>query len=259
MGSSDARPEGVYDTSDTGPSGSATDDSDDGTERGIARRGRQRGRGAARVVGARRREHTEKLARQQPVLHRPATSGWYGPATSGWYGPATSGWYGPQPLSMPTPTQMQAQPARPPVMAGVSPPPGPPVSHPSTGQNVYATLLTIHWIGNGKKSMAVNTVPTKQSLVRLAINETRIQSLTFADEEADYPLRSHDRPNAQTIVRRVTLGDKNFEVSAFGNDLGAFFCNPTVIPEFDVEVPAVKPPPQSSSPACPTSSRDLVD
>ncbi|RSL79695.1 hypothetical protein CDV31_017184 [Fusarium ambrosium] len=53
--------------------------------------------------------------------------------------------------------------------------------------------------------------------------------LAFADE-ADYSLRSHDRPNGQTVVRRVTLGDKKFELSAFGNDLSALFCYPTVIP-----------------------------
>ncbi|KAJ3454338.1 hypothetical protein MRS44_018232 [Fusarium solani] len=184
----DARPEGVYDTSDTEPSGSATDDSDDGMERGIARRGRQRGRGAA--------EQWEPAAISTP-RNLPDSQSCIA-------------------LQLP-----DVQPARPPVMAGVSPPPGPPVSHPSTGQSVYVAFLNIHWFGNGKKSMVANTVPTKQSLVRLAINETRIQPLTFADEEADYPLRSHDRPNAQTIVRRVTLGDKKFEVSALGNDLSA--------------------------------------
>ncbi|RMJ02334.1 hypothetical protein CDV36_015398 [Fusarium kuroshium] len=158
-------------------SGSATDDLDGGMECGVARRGLQRGRGAAR-----RRRHTEKLARQA-VTHRPATSGCHVP----------------QPLPIPTPVQMQVHPAcptaRPPVMAGVSPSSGPPVSHTSTGQSVHATFLKIHWFGNGKKCTTANTVRTKQSLVRLAINETRIEPLTFADEETDYAFRSHDRPN----------------------------------------------------------------
>ncbi|RSL81723.1 hypothetical protein CEP52_017132 [Fusarium oligoseptatum] len=158
------------------PSGSATDDLDGGMECGVARRGLQRGSGAARAVRARRRRHTEKLARQ-PVPHRPTTSECHVP----------------QPLPMPTPVQMQVQPAcptaRPPVMAGVSPSSGPPVSHPSTGQSVHAAFLNIHWFGNGKKCTTANTVRTKQSLVRLAINENRIQPLTFADEETAYTFK----------------------------------------------------------------------
>ncbi|KAJ3454290.1 hypothetical protein MRS44_018184 [Fusarium solani] len=210
LGGSDARPEGVCDTSDTSPSGSVTDDSDDGIseygmERGIARRDRQHGCTAARVVADCRRQRTEKVL-QQPDLHRPVPPRWYGS----------------QPPSMPVPAPTQStqvQLARLLVVAGVPPPPSPPVSHPSTRQNVYAALLTIHWIGNVTKSMAVKIVPTKQSLVRLAIKETRMQPLTFADVEADFPLRSHEKPNGQAIVRRVALGGQKFEVSAFGDDL----------------------------------------
>ncbi|KAF4467280.1 hypothetical protein FALBO_5844 [Fusarium albosuccineum] len=85
-------------------------------------------------------------------------------------------------------------------------------------------------------------LPGRRPMLRSSPSTGLETPLAFVDVEADCPLPSRDAPDGQAIVLRMTLGDREFEVSAFGIDLRVFFCNFAANPEFETEILAVKPP-----------------
>ncbi|KAM5345456.1 hypothetical protein ACJ41O_011318 [Fusarium nematophilum] len=266
----DARP-GVIalcGSSDSEASASDSDDSVDSTVRRIARRGHRSGGGGrmtAEAVNVRRpRSDAVDVDVVESVERRPSTWGHALPQR-----PVVS--HNPPPGWNPPP-QGPVPAARPQAAAAtvVPPPPGRPVPVPPPGQRAHAALLNINWAGNGKKNMLVQTVPTVQFLQQIAISEAQMRPLSFATNETQspYPPAIRSNTNYRATVRRVTLGDDTYEMTAFGNDLSALFRSTSAIPKFDIDITTtsiypvfhpVVPPPRPVSAASSTSSRDIAD
>ncbi|KAM0436117.1 hypothetical protein ACHAPT_003009 [Fusarium lateritium] len=190
----------------------------------------------------------------------------------GWNNPA------PAPISLPHPVPAPAQAARPPPPppVAVMPPPPPPraMPIPLPGQKTHAALLILNLIGTGKKNMLAQVVPTAQFLQQTAMAEATQRPVSFISNNNNsgpnpYPSPVRSNTNYRATVRRVTLGDETYDMTSFGNDLGALFRSGTssAMPKFEIDINLAgnffpmmpPPPPRPASVASSASSCDIMD
>lgn len=111
-----------------------------------------------------------------------------------------------------------------------SPPPPPPPPPPPSPSPLPA-LLTINWIGRGRKNLVAQLPPTESALRALSLSEVRRRPATFVNQQPLAPGCPPPPPPAPpgpgeglvAVVRRVTLGDVAYDVAGFGDDLGVLF------------------------------------
>ncbi|KAH6890424.1 hypothetical protein B0T10DRAFT_560932 [Thelonectria olida] len=134
--------------------------------------------------------------------------------------------------------------------AVVPPPPGyMPLSMPGR----MPALLSINWVGRGRKNIAVQTAPTGEALRNLAMTEIRFRPSGFVNHpppSQGSPPRPPPPPGPfTTIIRSVTLGEDVYEFAmpGFGNNLMALFRNLSSgdIPKFEIEVASMGPSPRA--------------
>ncbi|KAI8710299.1 hypothetical protein NCS52_01587600 [Fusarium sp. LHS14.1] len=178
------------------------------------------------------------------------------------------------PVLAPAPVPAPAPAARPlfrPV--SVMPPPPPrTMPFPLPGQKTHPALLFLHLIGTGKKNMAVPVVPTAQFLQQTAMGEATLRPMSFINASSPNPCPAPVRGNTnyRATVRRVTLGDETYDMTLFGNDLGALFRDggaSSTIPKFEIDINVAgnffpvmaPPPPRPASVASSASNSDIAD
>ncbi|KAF4471643.1 hypothetical protein FALBO_1422 [Fusarium albosuccineum] len=275
----EVRPEviALCSSSDTEASASDSDDSVDETTTRVSHRRSHR----HEAVNGRRPRPSVQRANDQAAERRPPTWGPIPQRPAVIQNPSPPpGWNPPMPVPAPVPAPVQS--IRPPPgvglppgvslppgvapPAGAVPPPARAVPLPPPGQKTHAALLNINWPGNGKKNMLVQVAPSIQFLQHIATNEAVLHPSSFASPSnpMPYPPVIRNNTSYRATVRRVTLGEETYEMTAFGNDLTALFRSTPAIPKFDIDIITsniyfpVVPPPRPTS-AASTASSCIVD
>ncbi|KAI8715510.1 hypothetical protein NCS52_01058900 [Fusarium sp. LHS14.1] len=159
------------------------------------------------------------------------------------------------------------------VRTGPHPAWGPmPLPLPQRPAVTHAALLVLHLIGTGKKNMVAQVVPTAQFLQQTATGEATLRPMSFinASSPNPYPPPMRGNTNYRATVRRVTLGDETYDMTSFGNDLGALFRNggaSSTMPKFEIDINVAgnffpvmpPPPPRPASVASSASNSDIAD
>lgn len=205
------------------------------------------------------------LPQSSAVVQNPP-AGWGGPVPAPVHIPTTA------PVPAPVPTPASAARPPPPPVSVMPPPPPRTMPIPLPGQKTHAALLVLHLIGTGKKNMVAQVVPTAQFLQQTATGEATLRPMSFinASSPNPYPAPMRGNTNYRATVRRVTLGDETYDMTLFGNDLGALFRNggaSSTMPKFEIDINVAgnffpvmpPPPPRPASVASSASNSDIAD